>query len=277
MRRVLLLLAIAGVARAQGLPPSTQPEPAEEPMPSQPPSAPPTPYTPPPPPPSDNYNPPPNQSGQSSISTVTPGYQPSATLTPPSLTPNRVVVSPQMQARWHNARVLYGLGSVTGLIGSGLTISSVLVTVITGYPCNPNDPIHMINPNDQCNQKGMMYTPPKPTDAVPLLGYMGASISALGFVFSAAGLGQQHHLLRELGADIPRGPFYAGNVLGMMGWTSVGLGYFFGFTSYLNPHDQGVAILACTVTSAAFSALGNLLFAIDASRTKKAWLHLGTF
>jgi len=276
MRRVLLLLAIAGVARAQGLPPATQPEPAEEPMPS----APPTPYTPPTPPstpPSDNYNLPPNQSGQSSISTVTPGYQPSSTTLTPPLTQNRIVVSPQMQARWHNARVLYGLGSVTGLIGNGLTLSSVLIVAITGYPCNPNDPIHMINPNDHCNSMGTMYQPPKPTDAVPLLGYMGASISALGFVFSAAGLGQQHHLLRELSADIPRGPFYGGTVLGMMGWTTVGLGYFFGFTSYLSPHDQGLAILACTVTSAAFSALGNLLYAIDASRTKKAWLRLGTF
>src|SRR5207302_4922451 len=146
--------------------------------------------------------------------------------TPPSLlapSANRIVVSPQMQARWNRARVLYGLGGVTGLIGSGLTISSVLIVVITGYPCNPNDPIHGINPKDTCNKMGTMYQPPKPSDAVPLLAYLGSSVSALGFVFSAAGLGQQHHLLRELSADTPRGLFYGGTVLGVMGFSAVGL------------------------------------------------------
>jgi hypothetical protein len=275
MRAALLLLCVTAVARAQGLPPATQAPEPDEPQPSLPPSQPPQPSS----PPSYNFNVPANTTGQSTISTVTPSYQ-SPALTPPSMlapAANRIVVSPQMQARWRNARVLYGLGGITGLVGSGLTISSVLIVAITGYPCNPNDPIHMINPNDHCNQMGTMYTPPKPTDAVPMLAYLGSSVSALGFVFSAAGLGQQHHLLRELGADTHRGLFYGGTVLGMMGWTTVGLGYFFGFTSYLDPHDQGIAILACTVTSAAFSALGGLLYAVDASRTKKAWLKLGTF
>jgi hypothetical protein len=224
------------------------------------------------------YTPSTPQTGESTITTVNPGYG-GTTLTPPAmLTPAaKVVVSPQMQARWARARFLYGMGGVTGLVGSALTISSVLIVVITGYPCDPNDQIHKINPNDTCNARGMMYQPPKPTDAVPLLAYLGSSVSALGFVFSAAGLGQQHHLLRELNADIGRGPFYGGTTLGLMGFTAVGLGYFFGFTHYLNPHDQGVAILACTITSAAFSALGSLLYAIDASRTKKAWRGLGTF
>jgi hypothetical protein len=279
MRALAIGLLVAGSALAQGpapISPVTEEEPARPPPPSTPPT-----YTPPPPtytPPPPTYTPtPPYDPTQSSIHPLdaTPTYTPTSPSV--SLSPPRMVVSPQMRERWNHSRALYAAGGGIGLIGTGFTLSSLLIVTITGYPCNPDDPIHKINPNDTCNKSGMKYDPPKPTDAVPLLAYLGSSVSAFGFILSSAGLGQQHRLLRELSADVPRGTFYGGTALGVLGFTAVGAGYFFGFTDYLNPHDQGIAILACTVTSAALSALSSLLFAVDASRTKKAWQSLGTF
>jgi len=233
-----------------------------------------------PPPPS--YAPPPSYPPASETGTSTI-YSPSSTsyTLHPSYTATATqpahFVSEATKGRWSRARIIYGMGGVVGLVGTGLTISSMLVVAITGYPCNPNDPIHQINPNDTCNAKGAMYDPPSPTDAAPLLAYLGSSVSATGFIFSAAGLGYQHSILRDLGGDVDRGVFHGGTALGVLGFAAVGISYFFGFTDYLSPHDQGIAILASTVTGAGLCALGSLLYTIDGSRTKKAWLKLSTF
>ena len=182
-----------------------------------------------------------------------------------------------MAERWHRGRVLYGIGSFTGLLGGALTLSSVLIVIITGYPCDPNDPLHAINPKDSCNRSGASYDPPKPTDPVPLLAYIGASTSATGFVFSAAGLGYQHHLLGEMQADRGRGIFVGGTTLGLLGFVSLGVSYFFGFTNYLDPHGQGIAILASSITGTALCTLGGLLYTIDESRMKKIFERFSTF
>jgi hypothetical protein len=226
-----------------------------------------TPAPPPPPPaPAPSTPPAPTQS------TITPVQAPSTTTPPPS-TPvkSSPFVTESQKSRWSHARNMYGFGSITGLVGTGLTISSLIVVGVTGYPCNPNDPIHQIDPKDTCNPKSGAFDKPSPTDAAPLLSYLGSSVSAFGFIFSAAGLGWQHAILLEANNDIPRGVFYGGTVLGVIGFVSTGVGYFFGLTDYLNPHDQGVAILATTVSATAFCAIGSLLYAIDASRTKRAW------
>src|SRR5205809_3442921 len=76
-----------------------------------------------------------------------PEYQPYQYNPSPYTTP-RLIVTRDMQSRWQRSRILYGLGGVTGLLGTGLTISSMLVVAITGYPCNPNEPVHQLNPND---------------------------------------------------------------------------------------------------------------------------------
>jgi hypothetical protein len=201
---------------------------------------------------------------------------PTNSLYPPART-ERLSLPDSMVRQWHDGRRLYGVGSITGLVGSALSLSSVLVVIITGYPCDPNDPIHMINPNDSCNMAGIKYAPPKPTDAVPLLAYMGATTSALGFVLSTSGLGLQHHVLYEAGRDTGRGIFAGGASLGVLGFLSIGTSYFFGLTNYLDPHGQGIAILASSVTGMALCTLGGLLYTIDAGKMKKAWDRLGTF
>ena len=96
-------------------------------------------------------------------------------------------------------------------------------------------------------------------------------------MLSASGLGYQHHLLYELGGDVSRGVFAGGTTIGLMGFLSVGASYFFGFTNYLNPHDQGIAILATSITGTGLCLLGGLLYTIDAGRMKRAWDRLGTF
>lgn len=173
--------------------------------------------------------------------------------------------------------MIYGVGGVTGLLGTALSLASVAAVAITGYPCDPFDPSHANNPMDKCNPNAAVFHPASPTDAAPMLAYLGSSVSALGFVFSAAGLGYQHSLLAEVNADPGRGVFTGGTVLGVLGFASVGASYFFGFTNYLNSHDQGLAILASTLTGAGLCALSSLLYLIDSSRTKKAWERLTTF
>jgi hypothetical protein len=210
-------------------------------------------------------------------STITPVSEP-----PPLGAPSTVALrSPSLSAdtiqRWHTGRVLYGVGTAIGLVGSGLTLASVLVVVITDYPCNPYDPKHATNPNDSCNPNSSIFKPPKPTDAAPLLAYIGSSASAVGFIFSASGLGYEHHLLAEMNADPGRNYFAGGTALGLVGFIGIGASYFFGFTDYLNAHDQGVAILTTSITGAALCAVGGLLYSVDSSRMNRAWQRLTTF
>lgn len=197
----------------------------------------------------------------------------------PSLSapPPKPYVSPDTYKRWRRGRILYGVGSFIGLAGTALALSSVLVVAITGYPCNPNDPLNAVSINNKCNPANPRYDTPSPTDTAPLLAYMGSTASALGFVLTSAGLGYQHHLLRELNSDIPRGIFAGGTALGLLGFISTGVSYFFGFTHYLNPHDQGIAILASSITGTGLCLLGGLLYTIDSSRMRRAWQRITTF
>jgi hypothetical protein len=201
---------------------------------------------------------------------------PAAPVVSPSPTPPRSL-PPTMAERWRRARITYGAGSVIGLLGDGLTLSSVLVVAITGYPCDPNDPVHMLNPNDSCNRNSASFKPPKPTDAAPLLAYIGSSVSALGFVVSAAGLGLQHQVLGELNADPGRGVFAAGTTIGVLGFMGVGASYVFGFTHFLDSHDQGIAILASSISGAGLCLIGGILYSIDSSRMRRVWERAFTF
>jgi hypothetical protein len=282
MRVLAAWLAISSAAFAQST--ISPVDPNQQPYPTQPqnppPQNPPPQQYPQPPPQNPPPQYPPSQNPSSSqIQPLSPDqpppYQPS--YLPPPGQPPRLVVTSDMQSRWNTARYLYGAGGIIGLLGNALTISSIAVEAATGYPCDPNDLVHQLNPKDTCNKNGTNYHPPGPTDTVPLLGYMGSSASALGFVIAAAGLGYQHSLLRQMNADIDRGVFHGGTALGVFGFAATGLGYFFGLTNYLNPHDQGIAIFSTTVIGTALCTLGTLLYTVDASRTKKAWLRLPTF
>jgi hypothetical protein len=171
------------------------------------------------------------------------------------------VVPRELASKWHGARVLYVFGGVTGLLSTGLSLSSAIYVLATGYPPSASDFVH----------------PAKPSDVGPVLAYVGSGASALGFVMSAGGLGWQHRILGKLGADPGRGMFIGGSVVGILGLVAVGAGYFLGFTDYLNPHDQSIAVLATSLGGSALCTTGSVLFAKDSSRMKKVWKSLTTF
>jgi hypothetical protein len=117
----------------------------------------------------------------------------------------------------------------------------------------------------------------KPTDVGPMLAYTGASLSAVSFLLTAGGLGAQHSVLSHLGIDTGRGHFAAATTLGVLGTLSTATSYFFGFTGYLNPHDQSVAILTTSITGTALCGLASILYLIDSSRMKRNWKTYTTF
>jgi hypothetical protein len=166
-----------------------------------------------------------------------------------------------MVRRWHTARVLSVLGTVINTIGTGLSMASIIYIAVTNYPPSAAN----------------LLAPARPTDAGPALAYAGASASAVGFALNAAGLGWEHRLLGEVGADPGRGLFGAGTALGVLGFATVGASYFFGLTDYLNPHDQSVAILATSLSGTALCAIAGLLYAIDSSHVKRAWRTFNNF
>jgi hypothetical protein len=170
--------------------------------------------------------------------------------------------SPDQISRWRTARVLSVFGSILSIAGTALSLSSVIYVAVTNYPPSPGD---LLSPQA------------KPSDPGPILAYVGSSASAAGFVLSASGLGLEHHILDQLGADPGRGRFAVGTSFGVLGFISVGAGYFFGLTNYLDPHDQSVALLTTTIGGAALCAIASVLYASDSTRLQKAWSALTTF
>jgi hypothetical protein len=168
---------------------------------------------------------------------------------------------PAITARWRNARILSGFGTAFGVIGTGLSLGSAVYILVTGYPPNANDFLH----------------PARPSDTGPALAYAGASVSAAGFALSAGGLGWQHKILGDLGADRGRGLYVGGTTVGVLGLVAVGAGYFFGLTDYLNAHDQSIAVLTTSLVGTALCTTAALLYATDSSRVKKIWKNLATF
>jgi hypothetical protein len=176
-------------------------------------------------------------------------------------TPLRAAPPQDVVRRWRGARVASVVGSILSLVGTGLSLSSASYVAVTHYPPSASE----------------LLNPAKPSDIGPALAYAGSSASAASFVLSAAGIGYQHRLLDQLGADPGRGRFAAGTTFGLVGFVSIGTGYFFGFTSYLNPHDQEVAILATSIGGAALCTIASVLYASDSSRMDKVWKSLTTF
>jgi hypothetical protein len=112
---------------------------------------------------------------------------------------------------------------------------------------------------------------------VPLLGYMGSSLSALGWILSTSGLAYQHSVLASLGSDPGRGIFGTGVTIGFFGFVNVAAAYVIGLTDNLSSRDQALGILATTVMGTALSLLGGIVYTADAARNKRAWQRLGTF
>jgi hypothetical protein len=197
--------------------------------------------------------------------TPPPGPEPAATIRQVITTPEgrlRVVPGPQQVDRWRRARIVSSLGTFTGIAGIGLSLSSAIYVAVKDYPPSAND---------------VLAPSAKPSDVGPVLAYTGASISAVSFLLTAGGLGAEHAVLSHLGIDTGRGYFAAATTLGVFGLLSTGTSYFFGFTNYLNSHDQSVAILTTSITGTALCGLASILYLVDSSRMKRNWKTFTTF
>jgi hypothetical protein len=194
-----------------------------------------------------------------------PPRPPTVTITAPPLAvqplPTRITPEADVIARWQRARIVSVIGTLLSLVGTGLSLASVIYVAATHYPPSAQD----------------LLNPPAPSDPGPVLAYVGSSTSAAGFIFSATALGYEHRILDRVGVDPGRGFFAAGTAIGLLGFTAVGASYFFGLTHYLDPHDQQVAVLATSIGGAALCGLAGLIYVFDSSRDKKVWKRLSTF
>ena len=180
---------------------------------------------------------------------------------PPSMPLRLTVPEPTVRA-WHGARVMSGFGDALGIIGTGLSLGALIYIGATNYPPSVGD---------------FTKPAPSPSDPVQVISFVASSASALGFALAAGSLSWRHHILDGLDADTGRGLFIGGTVVGLIGLVSVGAGYFFGFTDYLNPHDRTVAVIATSLGGAAICAIGTILYARDAARINRTWQQLTTF
>ena len=186
---------------------------------------------------------------------------PTPTPVVPSLFPLHVAMTPDVVDAWHRARIVSVTGTLLSVVGTGLSLASVIYIVASHYPPSATD----------------LLNPPTPSDPGPVLAYVGSSTSAAGFILSASALGYEHHLLDLLDVDPGHGRFAIGTSIGVLGFLGVGASYFFGLTNYLDAHDQEIAILTTSIGGAALCAVAGLFYAFDSSRNKAVWRTLGTF
>jgi hypothetical protein len=157
---------------------------------------------------------------------------------------------PFMVSKFRTGRSVYGVGKIVGLIGSGLSLSSIILTSAYGLGPGP----------------GGLYGPP--------LAYAGSSATAAGFILSAAGLGVEHSALAMIGADPGRGLYGAGTAFGILGLLAAGTSYYFAFSNYNNGPEIafGTAISAAVLLS-----VGGIFYVIDNQRVNHIFARLTTF
>ncbi len=242
-RCVVTATTLAGILAASPAQAQQAPYPAPPPPAYQDPMA-----APPPPPPVvvDPMAPPPV--------TVAPA-QPPMVLGPngqPIMLAPRPPLPPSLVPRFRGGRVLYGVGTVFGLIGSGLSVASIFVTA--GYGLDPSVQNSQIGPD---------------------LAYAGSATTAGAFLFSAVGLGMQHSALNLVGADPGYGLFATGTVFGILGLASMGASYYFGLTNTVP--NSNVIGFGCSIASAALLTVGGLFFFSDNGRLGHIYRRLTTF
>ena len=179
------------------------------------------------------------------------GGQPQlAPLSPPLAPP----LNPVALRRFRTGRALYGVGTALGLVGSGLTVASIIVTAVYGLDSSSGQSTAIIGPS---------------------LAYAGSGATGVGFVFSATGLGLQHNALGLVGRDPGRGIYAAGTVFGILGLCGIGTSYFFGLTNVVD-HSTEIAF-GTSIAASAFLTIGGLLYFSDVNRLAAVYRRLTTF
>jgi hypothetical protein len=240
LRRVVLVtLATTGMlvgapARAQQPPPDVSyPQPYQPaPQPYQP-APPPQPYQPAPPP--QPYQPAPPPVG-AAVSVEPPA--------PASGLPPFII------SRFRTGRILYGVGTTIGLIGSGLSVSGIVVAGIY---------------RDDPNLKGIGVS----------LTQAGAGTAGFSFILATAGLGLQHSALRAVGADTGRGLFGVGTLFGILGFGAMATGFY--FDAVREPANAENIALGMSVSAAVLLGVGGILYFVDHQRMLKVYHRLTRF
>lgn len=173
---------------------------------------------------------------------------------PPALLPLGPPMSPLALQRFRTGRALYGVGTALGLVGSGLTVASIIVTAVYGLDTSSGQSTAIIGPS---------------------LAYAGSGATGAGFIFSATGLGLQHNALDLVGRDPGRGMYAAGTLFGILGLAGIGTSYFFELTHIVD-HSTEIAF-GTTIAASAFLTIGGLLYFSDVNRLAAAYRRLTTF
>jgi hypothetical protein len=163
-------------------------------------------------------------------------------------------MSPLALQRFRTGRALYGVGTALGLVGSGLTVASIIVTAVYGLDTSSGQSTAIIGPS---------------------LAYAGSGATGAGFIFSATGLGLQHNALDLVGRDPGRGMYAAGTLFGILGLAGIGTSYFFELTHIVD-HSTEIAF-GTTIAASAFLTIGGLLYFSDVNRLAAAYRRLTTF
>lgn len=162
---------------------------------------------------------------------------------PPSL-PEDVV------SRFKAGRVLYGLGTATGLIGGGLTLASIGVAFAYGTSGEHGD-----------ISRGLAYA--------------GSASSGVAVIFGAIGLGMQHSALARVGHDTGRGLYGAGTFLGILGLGAMGASYYIDIAKPVeNPEKVAFAV---SVVASTLLITGGILYFADERRMYRIYRRLMTF
>ena len=207
----------------------------------------------------EDPSPPAYDPGPPPVPTYDPAAPPPSTYTPslpPSLPLRSVVpaLDPVVHHRFRSGQVVYGVGTAVGLIGSGLTLASIIVTAVYGLDQSAGQNTALIGPG---------------------LAYGGSGATGAGFILAATGLGMQHNALALIGQDPGRGMYATGTVFGILGLCGIGTSYFFGLTHYV---DNSTAIaFGTSIAATALLTVGGLLFFSDATRLGSIYRRLTTF
>lgn len=184
------------------------------------------------------------------------GVSPSGPPSPPLLSP--VLPTNPMSAmalqRYRTGRALYGVGTAFGLVGSGLTLASIVVTSVYGLGDSADPSKVLIGPS---------------------LAYAGSAATGAGFIFGATGLGLQHSALATIGQDPGRGIYAVGTLLGILGLGGIGASYFFGLTNYVD--NSTTIAFGTSIAASVLLTVGGLLCFSDQTRVGAVYRRLTTF
>lgn len=191
-----------------------------------------------------------------------PAPPPPAVAPGPALSPSPVSPIPQPLAlptyslpedvvrRFKTGRILYGLGTATGLIGGGLTVASVGLAIAYGTSSGTGD-----------ISRGLAYA--------------GSASSGVSVIFGAVGLGMQHSALARVSHDTGRGLYAVGTLLGIIGLGAVGASYYIDLAKPVeNPEKVAFGV---SVAATALLITGGILYFADERRMYRVYRRLLTF